>query len=298
MIRLITLVVAVALPLSSVAHGESAGASENDGDSAATEEEWTAAKTGDETFETLVEMLDRAGERSSERRRPVSGPPLVESRVIDPAMCEPGSSVGYDPVYSYRCDGFDLECADDEILQPPRETRARLTAEGPWSPWTALSGWTCVTPSEDDLITAVRTAFAEMTITPSPITVIDGRGWTFVQIDTVIYSNADPQTLTTTVAGIPVELRATPIEWTWNFGDDTPTKTTTTPGGPYPNKSVTHVYTTLGTYTVALTTIWQGQWRLPSEDTWRDITDRNLTTSTSDPFTTHELRTRLVKPPS
>src|SRR5690606_13399719 len=189
-------------------------------------------------------------------------------------------------------------CADDEILQPPRETRARLTAEGPWSPWTALSGWTCVTPSEDDLITAVRTAFARMTITPSPITVIDGRGWTFVQIDTVIYSDAEPQTLATTVAGTPVELRATPIEWTWNFGDDTPPVTTTTPGGPYPNKSVTHVYTTLGTYSVDLTTIWQGQWRLTGDTDWRDITDRNLTTTTSDPFTTHELRTRLVKPPT
>ena len=212
-------------------------------------------------------------------------------------MCQPGSSVAYDPTYSYRCDGFDLECAEGEILQPPRETRSRLTGAAQWGPWTALSSWQCVTPEEGDLIDDVRTAFAEMTLAPSPITVIDGRGWTFVQIDTVIYSDDEPQTLATTVGGTPVELRATPVEWHWDFGDNTTPLTTTKPGGPYPNKTVTHVYTHLGTYQVTLTTTWQGQWRLVGETAWRDVDGQNVTTTTSEPFTTHEIRTRLVTPP-
>ncbi len=232
------------------------------------------------------------------RPRPTEGPPLVESRVIDPAMCQPGSSVAYDPAYFYRCDGFDLECAEGEILQPPRETRSRLTGAAQWGPWTALSSWQCVTPEEGDLIDDVRSAFAEMTLTPSPIAVIDGRGWTFVQIDTVIYSDAEPQTLATTVGGTPVELRATPVEWRWDFGDKSKPLTTTTPGGPYPDKTVTHVYTRLDTYQVTLTTTWQGQWRLAGETAWRDVDGQNVTTSTSDPFTTHEIRTRLDTPPS
>ncbi|NKX92450.1 PKD domain-containing protein [Sanguibacter hominis ATCC BAA-789] len=155
-----------------------------------------------------------------------------------------------------------------------------------------------MTPEEGDLIGDVRSAFAEMTLTPSPITVIDGRGWTFVQIDTVIYSDAEPQTLATTVGGTPVELRATPVEWHWDFGDKSKPLTTTTPGGPYPDKSVSHVYTRLDTYQVTLTTTWQGQWRLVGETTWRDVDGQNVTTSTSEPFTTHEIRTRLVTPPS
>lgn len=115
--------------------------------------------------------------------------------MIDPAMCQPRSSVTYDPAYSYRCDGSDLECTEGEILQPPRETRSRLTGAAEVGPWRALSSWQCVTPEEGDLIDNVRRAFARMTITPPPVTVIDGRGWTFVQIDTVIYSDAEPQTL-------------------------------------------------------------------------------------------------------
>ena len=257
---------------------------------------WKADAT-DRRVDIGAWWLGKDPKSSTPRPRPVSGPPLVESRVIDPAMCQPGSSVAYDPTYSYRCDGFDLECAEGEILQPPRETRSRLTGAAQWGPWTALSSWQCVTPEEGDLIDDVRTAFAEMTLAPSPITVIDGRGWTFVQIDTVIYSDDEPQTLATTVGGTPVELRATPVEWHWDFGDNTKPLTTTTPGGPYPDKSVTHVYTRLGTYEVTLTTTWQGQWRLVGETTWRDVDGQNVTTSVSDPFTTHEIRTRLVTPP-
>jgi len=265
--------------------------------SAASEEEWTASKTSDETFESAKEMQKNARKTTPSGRRPVEGPPLVESRVIDPAMCQPGSSITYDPAYSYRCDGFDLECEDGQILRPPRETRSRPSGAAEWGPWTALSPWQCVTPEEGSLIDDVRRAFAEMTITAPPVTVIDGRGWTFVQIDTIVYSNDTPQTLTTTVGGTPVEIRATPVEWRWDFGDKTKPLTTTKPGGPYPDKTVTHVYTRLDIYQVTLTTTWQGQWRLVGETTWRDVDGTNTTTSTSDPFTTHEIRTRLVTPP-
>jgi hypothetical protein len=251
----------------------------------------------DDTVDVSAKWRDGRFHRPEPKQRPLKGPPLVESRVIDPAMCQPGSSVTYDPAYSYRCDGFDLECAEGEILQPPRETRSRPTGTAEWGPWTALSSWQCATPQEGDLIDDVRTAFAEMTLTPPPVTVIDGRGWTFVQIDTIVYSDDEPQTLATTVGGTPVELRATPVEWRWDFGDNTKPLTTTKPGGPYPDKTVTHVYTRLGTYTVTLTTTWQGQWRLVGETQWRDVDGQNTTTSTSEPFTTHEIRTRLVTPP-
>ena len=270
---------------------------ESEADTGSTQTTWDTVPLGDGTYRTTRDARDRRRAPNPDPTRPVNAPPLVESRVIDPAMCQPGSSITYDPAYSYRCDGFDLECAEGEILQPPRETRSRLTGAAEWGPWTALSSWQCVSPEEGDLIDDVRSAFAEMTLTPSPITVIDGRGWTFVQIDTVIYSDDEPQTLATTVGGTPVELRATPVEWHWDFGDNTKPLTTTTPGGPYPDKSVTHVYTRLDTYEVTLTTTWQGQWRLVGETTWRDVDGQNVTTSTSEPFTTHEIRTRLVTPP-
>ncbi|WP_169924532.1 PKD domain-containing protein [Flavimobilis soli] len=229
--------------------------------------------------------------------RPATGPPLTETRVLDPNFCQPGSPQAFATAYIQLCLDPVEECPEGEVLQPARETRSRPAGDAEWGPWQPLSPATCVIPGEGDLIDDVRRAFAEMTITAPPVTVIDGRGWTFVQIDTIVYSDDTPQTLTTTVGGTPVEIRATPVEWRWDFGDKTKPLTTTKPGGPYPDKTVTHVYTRLGTYTVTLTTTWQGQWRLVGETQWRDVDGQNTTTSTSEPFTTHEIRTRLVTPP-
>jgi hypothetical protein len=45
--------------------------------------------------------------------------------------------------------------------------------------------------------------------------------------------------------------------FTWSFGDGT-FKTTTEPGGPYPDGRITHVYSNPGTYPVILITTWGG----------------------------------------
>ena len=45
--------------------------------------------------------------------------------------------------------------------------------------------------------------------------------------------------------------------FTWSFGDGT-FKTTTDPGGPYPDGRITHVYSNPGTYPVILITTWGG----------------------------------------
>ncbi len=225
------------------------------------------------------------------------GPALVETRVFDTAACQDVSLITSLPAYIQFCFGAVEECPAGQVLQPARESRSRPAGTTQWGPWEPLSTATCVTPGENDLVDNVRTAFAEMTVTPPPVTVIDGRGWTFVPIDTIVYSDDEPQTLTTTVGGTPIEIRATPVEWHWDFGDKTKPLTTTTPGGPYPDKTVSHVYTHLDTYQVTLTTTWQGQWRLAGETAWRDVDGQNVTTSTSEPFTTHEIRTRLVTPP-
>lgn len=234
-------------------------------------------------------------------RRPADqtagGPPLVETRAFDARFCRPGPEA-FATAYIRLCLDPVTDCPDSQTLRPARESRSRQTGNSDWGTWQPLSPAECVTPGEDDLIDNVRTTFAEMTITPSPVTVIDGRGWTFVQIDTVIYSDNEPQTLATTVGGTQVELRATPVEWRWDFGDGSKPVTTTTPGGPYPDRSVSHVYTRLGTYSVTLTTTWRGQWRVDGEAEWRDVDGQNSTTSTSEQFTTHEVRTHLVKPSS
>jgi PKD repeat protein len=58
---------------------------------------------------------------------------------------------------------------------------------------------------------------------------------------------------TVTLLGFPVVVEATPMSYTWNFGDGK-TLTTTTPGKAYPAKEITHKYLKRGNVSVTLTT--------------------------------------------
>lgn len=68
-------------------------------------------------------------------------------------------------------------------------------------------------------------------------------GTTLVNFDTIFYAEATTQTRTVTLLGQPVTIEAEPVEFTWHPGDGT-TRTTTTPGAPYPATDVTHRYAT------------------------------------------------------
>lgn len=170
--------------------------------------------------------------------------------------------------------------------------RQRPTGSTTWSDWRIVPT-TCPDPLQE----RVDDAWARATLTAPPVTIIDGRGWTFVQIDTVTYTDGTLQTFTPTLGGDTVEIRATPLSYTWDFGDGSRPRTTTVPGGPYPNKTVTHRYTTLGTFTTTVTITWQAQFRMVGSTQWRQVNGQNTTTSTSAPVTTYEARSRLVEEP-
>ena len=68
-------------------------------------------------------------------------------------------------------------------------------------------------------------------------------GTTLVNFDTIFYAEATTQTRTVTLLGQSVTIEAEPVEFTWHPGDGT-TRTTTTPGAPYPATDVTHRYAT------------------------------------------------------
>ena len=62
------------------------------------------------------------------------------------------------------------------------------------------------------------------------------------------------QTFTLDIRGFRVVITAVATAFTWHTGDGTDV-TSTTPGAPYPNQTVTHDYRA-GTYTASLTTTW------------------------------------------
>ena len=103
------------------------------------------------------------------------------------------------------------------------------------------------------------------------------------------------RTFRTSLFDYGIDVVTSPVEYTWDFGDGQ-TLTTTSPGGPYPNRDVEHVYEDVGTFTVTLTTVWEGRYRVDEDPDheWRTIDGTALTTTTLDPFEVTELRSHLV----
>ena len=181
------------------------------------------------------------------------------------------------------------DCAGETPIEPLwRRTRATTTS--PWSEWRTVAGWRC--PQD---ATPVLTAadFRRLPLAASPLAIQPARTEHLVNMPAIVYTTPAQQLLTTDLLGYLVEVEATPITYTWDFGDGT-TLTTTTPGHPYPNHDVAHPYGQPGTYTITLVTTWTGRYRLAGTTTWATVTGTATTITTSTPITAVEAPTHLV----
>ncbi|MFB9777618.1 PKD domain-containing protein [Brevibacterium otitidis] len=84
--------------------------------------------------------------------------------------------------------------------------------------------------------------------------------------------NSSSRTVTMELAGYLVEIRVTPNEYRWDFGDGN--KKTTTSAGREPryahDADISHSYGESGKYTINLTTSYIGQFRVDGGP-WEDI---------------------------
>ena len=84
---------------------------------------------------------------------------------------------------------------------------------------------------------------------------VQPNGRTLVNLDTIVYTDESKvSTSTVTLLGFPVTVQATPISYTWHFGDGSPALTTSSPGNPYPSKEITHKYMRRGAVALTVTT--------------------------------------------
>jgi hypothetical protein len=84
---------------------------------------------------------------------------------------------------------------------------------------------------------------------------VQPHGRTLVNLETIVYTDDNKiSTTTVTLLGFPVVVQATPMSYTWNFGDGSPALTTSSPGKPYPSKDITHKYLKRGDVGLTLTT--------------------------------------------
>lgn len=64
---------------------------------------------------------------------------------------------------------------------------------------------------------------------------------TLVNIETILYADAETVEVDVEILGYAVEIRAHPSRFTWHHGDGT-SQTTQDPGSPYPHHTVSHRY--------------------------------------------------------
>lgn len=120
-------------------------------------------------------------------------------------------------------------------------------------------------------------------------------GRALINAEVLAHSTAGQHILTTTIMGTTVDVRLTPVRWTWQFsGQDHESFTTDHPGGPYPDMSVQAIYSRVGEDRAVTSTItWMGEYRIASGP-WLLVQGNATTTAVSAPFDTIEAPARLV----
>lgn len=101
--------------------------------------------------------------------------------------------------------------------------------------------------------------FRRLPLPPGGIRVEPPNLRTLVNVPTNLYVDAPVRTLTTTLLGRPVRVRATPVRFRWTFGDGG-TLDTRDPGAPYPSLRTAHVYERPGDRDVRLVTVYRGEY--------------------------------------
>lgn len=133
-----------------------------------------------------------------------------------------------------------------------------------------LDGYRCRPPGEDRPATIPVLSQRQLRELPLPAGaahVQPDSGPLLVNMPTNVYVEAPTVTLRTTLLGQAVEVEATPMRFSWDFGDGE-TLTTTDPGAPYPDMRTTHTYTTTGTRKITLTTVYTARFRVVGDDEW------------------------------
>src|SRR5690625_1277134 len=149
--------------------------------------------------------------------------------------------------------------------------------------------------SEPIVITVTRSDFAELPLERPGVHLQPDRDWFLVNMDTLVYTDGGSQMLETTVLDVPVAVRATPVEYSWDFGDGSEPLVTAEPGAPWPAEDIGHVYTSEASdVVITLTTTWSGEFQVAGQGPWIPIAGTTTTHSQSSPFRIDAVETHLT----
>lgn len=142
------------------------------------------------------------------------------------------------------------------------------------------------------LMAAIRD-HARVNITPAPLIIQPDQELHLVNLEVIVRTDPAAQAFQTTLLGYPVEIRAEPVSYSWDFGDGSPTLNTTDVGAPYPDHTLAHSYNQPGDYQITMYTYWSGSFRIGAGD-WYAIDGLGVTATTSPTLDVQERTTRLT----
>jgi hypothetical protein len=229
----------------------------------------TAPTTGLEAGQvtaTYFEVIAGSGRASNQP--PPGAPPYrwrlrTECEVSDPNVgaCQPGAvaceQVEARVITYYIVQRQRLALPDGALIdgQAPPVGLPEGTPFGLWE--TTFAGCVDITdlnppPSPDEVFRYFQTLpLPQLTTRQQP------PGAALVGLPVIFFTDSPTtQTFTVDIRGFAVVITARATSFAWTTGDGT-TLTTTDPGAPYPDQTVTHDYAA-GTYTASLTTTWGG----------------------------------------
>lgn len=202
-------------------------------------------------------------------RTPPSTPPDAASPVVSGPTQPP-------PLYTLipACPGNDANTGTDGFCEaatqgcPPGELMYWVYT-APAGSQIGGGGWhqigqRCAGPAEADAPAVVPAMtleeFQRLPLPAGDANIEPPNGYTLINIETNVYADAEPTTLSTTLLGFPVQVRATPSRYSWDFGDGNRFGPHADEGAPYPALRITNTYREAGTYDITLTTHYTGEY--------------------------------------
>ena len=161
--------------------------------------------------------------------------------------------------------------------------------------WEQVDTGGCVDPVNGVVLSAAEFRRLPLQASVPEFQPADGRG--LVGVDLIVFADPAPQVLTTTVVGAAVTVRATPVQWAWDFGDGTAPLVSAEAGAPYPEQSLGHRFAVPGRYAVTLVTTWRGEYQINGSGPWLPVPGTAVTSSPPFIAEAYEAPTHLVAGP-
>ena len=220
----------------------------------------------------------RSGSSKGQKTSEPPGPPVTVVRTPACSRNTPDMPVG-----DNSCRAAGANCPPGQLLT----TVWARTGEGPWTSRGTRCTSEAAAAEAPVQVPAVTLADLQRVGLPAgAVEVQPDDGQALVNVPVIVHTRAETVVRDTTVLGFPVTVRATPVSWTWSFGDGATLGPTSTPGAPYPAHDLTHTYARGGDHEIVLTTAYRGEYTIAGLP-YRPV--EGLATVVSDPVPIHLL---------